>query len=662
MEATERRLEGAVRMPVDLLVQLAHDGDRDTFDADAVNLSATGLGLRSTVLPDIGQRLRCRFEVPDDGSVCETEAEVVWASDAGAHTGEFGVKFDTLEPRVREMLDSWVTTLEGAPPRVITPVSTMAPDSWAGRGASRAVRVQIDGVASPIDGAVRADFGQSIAIEQPLPFLGIGKGATLDVGGRSERRMLSNVELVIDGDVPRLVLTLSKLSARGTTRSAPPEMRSPEPKVVRSSEETMSDDSLEALADEAESAEEDLPDEPALTASSAGSEWVTGDVETPSSIDTGAVDEAHEARLSPRGDHYSIDEAPVRAARDIGRMREREQVRATKHEADALEQTRDGQPLLRERLLELRARAAPQLAAMVAKMRAAWTITIATTGPWTARAIAWLARTARTIAEEVRARAPQQLGALLGKAPKRRTTAAPPAKAPSLRKARGTEAPVVETVSPMRGKGRLVLAAIVAIAAVGLTAYAFSGGAEPAPAPIEVHRPPIVPAAEPMEADTLTAIESGDAIPTPAVSAPAPEPSGGHLPAPTFPSLGSSSSTPVATAETESVSTTAPIVAGSATDFGAAAVTGGRTTTLHMSQPVTSIVGQADENGFTVTIHGALSLDRAGPIAAANPSVERASIINRGDHSVLTVRFVAGRAPAYRVAVRGQAVEVVIGR
>ena len=101
MEATERRLGGAVRMPVDLLVQLAHDGDADSFDADAVNLSATGLGLRSTVLPDIGQRLRCRFEVPDDGSVCETEAEVVWASDAGAHTGEFGVKFTAYQQRKR---------------------------------------------------------------------------------------------------------------------------------------------------------------------------------------------------------------------------------------------------------------------------------------------------------------------------------------------------------------------------------------------------------------------------------------------------------------------------------------------------------------------------------------------------------------------------------
>ena len=37
-------------------------------------------------------------------------------------------------------------------------------------------------------------------------------------------------------------------------------------------------------------------------------------------------------------------------------------------------------------------------------------------------------------------------------------------------------------------------------------------------------------------------------------------------------------------------------------------------------------------------------------------------LLNRGDHCVLTVRFVSGRAPAYRVAIHGQAVEVTIGR
>ena len=57
-----------------------------------------------------------------------------------------------------------------------------------------------------------------------------------------------------------------------------------------------------------------------------------------------------------------------------------------------------------------------------------------------------------------------------------------------------------------------------------------------------------------------------------------------------------------------------------------------------------------------------LSLSRAGPIAAAHPDVEHASILNRGEFSELTVRFVAGRKPAYRVEARGPAIEITIAR
>jgi hypothetical protein len=217
----------------------------------------------------------------------------------------------------------------------------------------------------------------------------------------------------------------------------------------------------------------------------------------------------------------------------------------------------------------------------------------------------------------------------------------------------------------------------MAVVAVGLSAYALSGpaSAEPdAPVVPETIAAPVVSSPEPAlmpppaMADA-TPIETGAEIPTAPMAAEPTPPAvvGGHLPAPTFPTLGSASS---ASAEPEEA--TAPIIASStppapiasapSTSFGADEVANGRTSTLRMSQPITSLVGQADESGFTVTIDGALSLDRAGPIAAANPSVERASILNRGDHCVLTVRFISGRSPAYRVAIRGQAVEVTIGR
>lgn len=98
------------------------------------------------------------------------------------------------------------------------------------------------------------------------------------------------------------------------------------------------------------------------------------------------------------------------------------------------------------------------------------------------------------------------------------------------------------------------------------------------------------------------------------------------------------------------------------TAFGADAVEGGEKYVLRMSNPVTVLDGIMEEDGFSVTIPGSLSLSRAGPIAAAHPDVEHASILNRGDFSELTLRFVAGRHPAYRVEARGPAIEVTVAR
>jgi len=96
--------------------------------------------------------------------------------------------------------------------------------------------------------------------------------------------------------------------------------------------------------------------------------------------------------------------------------------------------------------------------------------------------------------------------------------------------------------------------------------------------------------------------------------------------------------------------------------FGADAVPGGEKYVLRMSNPVTLMDGIIETDGFSVTIPSSLSLSRAGPIASAHPDVEDASILNRGDFSELTVRFVAGRHPAYRVEARGPAIEITIAR
>lgn len=131
------------------------------------------------------------------------------------------------------------------------------------------------------------------------------------------------------------------------------------------------------------------------------------------------------------------------------------------------------------------------------------------------------------------------------------------------------------------------------------------------------------------------------------------------MPAPSYPSLadrtGASSAAPVAAAQPAAPATRSM-------EFGAASIERGRTTSLRLSAPVQYLEGQADEGGFTVTVHGALSLDRAAPLAAANSAIERASIINRGDHCVLTIRFVTGRTPPYRVVAEGTSLAVTFGR
>jgi hypothetical protein len=96
--------------------------------------------------------------------------------------------------------------------------------------------------------------------------------------------------------------------------------------------------------------------------------------------------------------------------------------------------------------------------------------------------------------------------------------------------------------------------------------------------------------------------------------------------------------------------------------FGADAVPGGEKYVLRMSNPVTLMDGITETDGFSVTIPNSLSLSRAGPIATAHPDIEHASILNRGDFSELTVRFVAGRHPAYRVEAHGPAIEITIAR
>jgi hypothetical protein len=611
----DRRSHEATRVPLDLWVRLAHEDYEEPFDADAVDLSAGGLALKSDFLPEVGDRLRCRFDCPPEGGEIEVDGEVVWAHDAGERSGEFGLRFGRVDEVAEESLRRLVEHLGG---------------SASGRPLAR---LHLDGVASPIDAEILDSDGGWMTVEQELPFLRIGMGVAVEGANAPPRGRLATVDLRIVDGTPRLVLGVELDAFR-----------------ERADDSVDGDDADRELEDLLQVASDTTSEPEPVT-----NEETLQDYDPPDAVFADHARESVDARESAQLFALGIDE-----------------------EDDAEESlTPDAEENFE----------ADKLALLRAKLGPAWTKTKSASLAAYAKAkpavaVLWTKVVAllRQIAEKggprtkaAWAKTTVVLSALFGsmaarigsRKAKRRTTAAPPkrvADGPRRRRQKAEDA--VET--PKKKNRRILVLGALAFAAVAAIVAFFSSGdaeapiapaaappalvapGEPLPAPLPASPPaPAVVAPAPVAPEA--AIEEGaiEDVVGPTPEAPAIE--AGQLGAPTYPTLAE----------------TAEAARGEVTEgetFGADAVTGGRTATIRMSQTVTTIRGQRQSDGFTVTVPGALALDRAGPLAAANPSVERAMILNRGDHAVLTVRFVAGRAPPYRVVARGHAIEVTIGR
>ena len=801
--SSERRKSATPRIPVDLLVELCaaeenkHEprrGERkldswsdvsdafgESYDADGLDLSATGLRLRSSVLPDVGQRLRCRFDLPDTDARCEAEGRVVWSNDSGRH-GEFGLRFDALAPAVESALARWAmdrgpTTLPGTEPapqpdtsaprdkrdarmieaeaRIAEARATDARHA-SGRAATQApapqhsfgiARVRFDGVASAIEAEISVRDEIRLDVAQALPFFELGRLASVEADGSTERRRLEHVSLRIENGVPKLILGLvAEVSSSAGTVAAP----------SMDAESTIQDEAIdELLAKSTKAPLEETSEERIVEArssmvpSSPGGAWVTGDEgEADASTSSeepadGPIVEARDSEPSKHarkdkdkgrkralfGGEDSLDDADPRAQAD--RKKKLDEVRRVLLDGEELpeaptssagaEPAATGMALerVKSKARAMGAALQPSLTRLTTALRTGWAAFVAGVGPRSKAAYTaiagWIARVAGLVSERVRDRAPR-LAAMFGRAQtkeKRRTTAAPPASvqavaaAPRRRQAQAGVQPAASVEVAATPRPRLplrwVLLGVIALGAVGSLAYAFGGGSsepapivvpsteEPATAPSTTSEateaPPSVesaallaPAAPAPSAETLTSTTTAAlTVPVPpsepsALSAPSTDE--GRLPMPGYPSIGRASDTSASTAPSATASVSAgpvtatpaatpaasagPVTTGRA--FGAERVDGGQTVSLRMSLAPTTLEGQADAHGFTVTIRGALSLDRAATIARSNPAVDRASVLNRGDHAVLDVRFVEGRSPAYRVEIRGETVDITIGR
>ena len=98
----DRRNPSLARVPFEALVEIAAP-EGTSFEAESVDLSATGMHLKTAYLPRIGTPLTFRFEPGAEGSPILANGQVVWAHD-GAEGCEFGVRFGDMKPEGAEAI------------------------------------------------------------------------------------------------------------------------------------------------------------------------------------------------------------------------------------------------------------------------------------------------------------------------------------------------------------------------------------------------------------------------------------------------------------------------------------------------------------------------------------------------------------------------------
>jgi hypothetical protein len=196
-DAQERRAKGASRIPLETLVEICgNEPGIPAFEAEAIDVSARGMHVRTAYLPEQGAPLVCRFE--DRGREIVVEGLVAWRKES-AKGGDFGVAFTALDARSVDALRNLVKTNQGE-----------ADDSDAAQGSR--VRLHIEGLGSPMKARIRAGGTQKIQVGSSLEFLKVGRRLEiedLDAGGRRIAH-IDGVEIVVDArtSVPQLVVAL----------------------------------------------------------------------------------------------------------------------------------------------------------------------------------------------------------------------------------------------------------------------------------------------------------------------------------------------------------------------------------------------------------------------------------------------------------------------
>jgi hypothetical protein len=199
----DRRDAKSQRIPFEAIVELGDVDPGHAFEAQGVNLSASGMQLRTAYLPEVGQPLLCRFG--SGAQEIQGEADVIWCNE-GARGGEFGIRFTNLDGASAAALWDMCGVNRGEGGEDGAEASRTEADEGT------RVRLHIDGLTSPMKARVRGAAGKELLVGSNLEFLRVGRCLELenvDQGGKRPAHIdRVDVELDRESRVPQLVVTL----------------------------------------------------------------------------------------------------------------------------------------------------------------------------------------------------------------------------------------------------------------------------------------------------------------------------------------------------------------------------------------------------------------------------------------------------------------------
>jgi hypothetical protein len=201
-DSKERRAAGGQRVHFEALVAVGESAGGG-FEAESVDVSPEGMRLRTAYLPEIGDKLLCRFD--GLGTEVVAEGEVAWRN-AESRGGEFGLRFVGLDAATAEAVRAMCAELDAGAAEPSQPEEAPA----VARGAR--VRLHIEGLGSPMKARVREGGSKAIEVGSNLEFLKVGRSLEIEDVDQGVRReaMIEQVKVDVDPatNVPQLVVAL----------------------------------------------------------------------------------------------------------------------------------------------------------------------------------------------------------------------------------------------------------------------------------------------------------------------------------------------------------------------------------------------------------------------------------------------------------------------